>query len=82
MRTTIAMLFFFFFIAAVVGATPMSTSARLAQLEQQVKVLELKLPSEGSVNLADKSTVTEEGVLEIGVLEFFLDFLCFTDPAC
>ena len=58
MRTTIAMLFVFF-IAAIVGA-PMSTLARLAQLEQQVKVLEMELPLEGSIKLADLGHVKKE----------------------
>ena len=57
MRTMIAMLYFV--CSAVVSGAPMSTSARLAQLEQQVKVLELKLPSEGSMNLAELVTEKE-----------------------
>ena len=48
MHITIAVLFVFF-IAAILAA-PSSTSARLAQLEQQVKVLELNMNDDGHVN--------------------------------
>ena len=56
MRAMIAMLFFFF-IAAVSGASGAlkSTSERLAQLEQQVKVLELNMNDDGHVKKEESS---------------------------